>query len=82
MKKKDPNVYPKGWNRKRVEDVIAYYDMQIEAEAIAEADAAWENSRMTAMRIPNELVGKVRALLALHRPANGTRKKAIRRKAG
>lgn len=61
--KKDPNKYPKGWNHKRVEAVIAHYDSQSEEEAIAEADAAFENSRMTLVRVPNELVGEVKNLI-------------------
>jgi hypothetical protein len=28
--KRDPNKYPKGWNRKRVEAVIKYYDREAE----------------------------------------------------
>jgi len=62
--KRDPNKYPRGWDRKRVERVIAYYDKQTEEEAIAEADAAWENSQMSLVRVPNELVAEVGAFLA------------------
>jgi len=64
MKSKDSNKYPKGWSRKRVESVIAHYDSQSEADAIAEADAAFENSRMTLLRVPNELVPEVEELIA------------------
>ena len=35
---KDPNKYPKGWNRKKVLDVIAHYENQTEAQAIEEAE--------------------------------------------
>ena len=38
--KKNPNRYPKGWNKKRVQGVIAHYANQSDADAIAEADAA------------------------------------------
>lgn len=62
--KRDPNKYPKGWNRKRVEAVIDHYDKQTDEEAIAEADAAWENSHMSLVRVPAELVGEVRAFVA------------------
>ena len=29
MPKKDPNRYPKGWNRRRVEAVIRYYERDL-----------------------------------------------------
>jgi hypothetical protein len=61
---KDPNKYPKDWNRKRVERVIAHYESQAEDEAIAEAEAAFENSRMTLVRVPAELVDEVEELIA------------------
>jgi hypothetical protein len=35
--KEDPNIYPPGWNRERVQEVIDYYDKQIEEEAEAGA---------------------------------------------
>jgi len=62
--KNDPNKYPKGWNRKHVDAVLAHYDRQSETEAIAEADAAFENSRLTLVRVPNELVSEVEELIA------------------
>jgi hypothetical protein len=77
--KRDPNKYPKGWNRKRVEAVIAHYDRQTDEEAIAEADAAWENSQMSLVRVPNELVSEVEAFLA-KRLGRSTREPARKRK--
>jgi hypothetical protein len=62
--KKDTNKYPKGWNRDRVEKVIAHYDAQSPDDAIAEAQAAWENSQMTMMAIPTSLVAKVQELIS------------------
>ena len=34
------NNYPPGWNEKRVQDVINYYDQQTGDEVVAEAEAA------------------------------------------
>jgi hypothetical protein len=62
--KRDPNKYPKGWNRAKVESIIAYYDAQSEEDAIAEADAAWENSHTSLVRVPVDLVPEVEALVA------------------
>ncbi|HZL37988.1 MAG TPA: hypothetical protein VFC78_21915 [Tepidisphaeraceae bacterium] len=37
--KKDPNRYPKGWNREKVLEVLRHYENQSEEEAIAGAEA-------------------------------------------
>ncbi len=64
---RDPNKYPKGWNRKRVEEVIDFYDKQSPDEAIAEADAAWENTRYSLVRVPIEMAEEVRKFIASRR---------------
>ncbi len=61
--KKDPNQYPKGWNKKRVQGVIAHYTKQSDADAIAEADAAWINSRFSLVRVPVEYAAQVEAFV-------------------
>ena len=63
-KGKDPNRYPKGWNRRRAEDVIRHYERQSDDEAIAEAEAAYESTETTMMAVPVELVPKVQKLIA------------------
>jgi len=62
--KKDPNKYPKGWNYARVQGVIEHFDRQSDDDAVAEAQAAWENSRVRMMAITVELVSQVESLLA------------------
>jgi hypothetical protein len=61
---KDPNHYPQGWDRKRVRAVLRHYENQSDADAIAEAEAAYESHRVTMMAIPVELVPKVQKLIA------------------
>ena len=56
--------YPQGWDEERVRGVLDHYENQSEDEAVREDVAAFEDPRQTAMAIPNELVPKVRALLA------------------
>jgi hypothetical protein len=56
--------FPKGWNEHRVREVLAHYESQTEEEALAEDEAAFEDSRQTVMEIPNELVPKVREWIA------------------
>ncbi|MGI8906093.1 MAG: hypothetical protein ACR2IE_06345 [Candidatus Sumerlaeaceae bacterium] len=62
-KKRDPNVYPEGWNRKRVEAVIRHYESQRPEEAAAEDDAAFQSKRITFLGVPTEMVAQVHQLV-------------------
>jgi hypothetical protein len=64
MKAKDPNRYPKGLNRKKVQALIDYYDHQSDDEAIAEAEAAYRKRSTALIEIPVKLLPAVRALIA------------------
>jgi hypothetical protein len=63
--KKDPNTYPPGWNRKRVEKLIRYYDTMTDAEGAREIESLPREplSRVTWVAVPNSLLPKVRKLL-------------------
>lgn len=41
--------YPKGWDEKRVQDVLEHYESQSDDEAVAEDEAAWESTTHTSM---------------------------------
>ncbi len=56
--------FPKGWDEERVKRVLAHYESQTEEEAVAEDEAAWEDTTQTFIEVPNELVPEVRELLA------------------
>ena len=58
------NKFPPGWDDERVQRVLEHYETQSEEESFAEDEAAYEDSSQTFMEIPNELVPKVRELLA------------------
>jgi len=58
------NRFPKGWDEDRVKRVLDHYESQTEDEAVAEDEAAWENTCQTFIEVPNELVSAVRELLA------------------
>jgi hypothetical protein len=60
----DPNRYPKGMNREKVQAIIQYYENQTDEEAIAEAEAAYRNPKSTMMEVPAALVPQVRKLIA------------------
>jgi len=56
--------FPPGWDKDRVQRVLAHYESQTQDKAVAEDEAAYEDPRQTFMEIPNELVPVVRDLLA------------------
>jgi hypothetical protein len=56
-------VYPRGWNEKRVRDVVAYYDRQTEDEELAEYEAGMQLERLRVMLVPRELVPQVNRLI-------------------
>jgi hypothetical protein len=56
--------FPTGWDEKRVKLVLEHYETQSEDEAVAEDEAAYEDTNQTFMEIPNELIPVVRELIA------------------
>ena len=57
---------PAGWDDQRVKKVLDHYEQQSEEEAVAEDDAAFEGDRSTVMRVPSDLVPKIREMIARH----------------
>lgn len=58
------SAFPIGWDEERVQRVLAHYETQSEAEAVAEDEAAFETDGQTVMEVPSELVPAVRELIA------------------
>ncbi len=58
--------FPPGWDEERVRQVLAHYEEQTEDEAVAEDEAALEESTQTVMEVPHELVPAIRELIAKH----------------
>ena len=56
--------FPPGWDEERVLKVLAHYEEQTEDEAVAEDEAALEESTQTVMEVPHELVPAIRELIA------------------
>jgi len=56
--------FPLNWDEKRVQEVLAHYESQSQDEAVAEDETAYEDPSQTTMEIPNDLVPKVRELIA------------------
>lgn len=64
MKQSD---FPSGWDEERVRRVIAHYERQSEEEAVAEDEAAFESPTATFIEVPNELLPRIRELIAKHK---------------
>jgi len=62
--KKPRNKFPRGWNEKKVKELIQHYESQTEDEAAAENEAAYHSTRTTMMAVPVELVPQVQRLIA------------------
>lgn len=58
--------FPPGWDEERVRKVLAHYEEQTEDEAVAQDEAAFEDSTQTVMEVPHELVPAIRELIAKH----------------
>ena len=56
--------FPPGWDAARVHRVLAHYEQQSEDLAVAEDEAAAEDSTQTLMEVPRELVPAIRELIA------------------
>jgi len=56
--------FPPGWDAARVQRVLAHYEQQSQDQAVAEDEAAAEDSTQTLMEVPRELVPAIRELIA------------------
>ena len=63
MKKASRNKFPKGWDEKKVRQVLRHCETQSEEAAAAEDDAAYEERGYTMMAVPVELVPAVQKLI-------------------
>ena len=58
--------FPPGWDEKRVQSVIDYYENQTEDEAVAEDEEAFRHEFITKVEVPTQLVSAVHELIAKH----------------
>ena len=61
------NKFPPGWDEKRVQSVIDYYENQTEDEAVAEDEEAFRQEFITKVEVPAQLVPAVHELIVRHR---------------
>jgi len=61
--------FPAGWDEQRVRRVLEHYEQQTDEQAVAEDEAAYEDSTQTVMEVPRELVPTIRELIAKHKQA-------------
>lgn len=63
--------FPPGWDEARVRRVLALYEQQTEEEAVAEDEAAFEDSTQAFIEVPKELLPAIRELIAKHKESRG-----------
>jgi len=62
--------FPKGWDEKRVKQLIAELDARTDEEWIAADEAgATDSNGQTVITVPSALLPEIRRLLASHRSA-------------
>ena len=61
------NKFSPGWDEERLKKVLAHYEQQAEEEAVAEDEAAFEDSTQTVIEVPKELLPAIRELIAKHK---------------
>ena len=64
-----PPGFPKGWDERRVSELLAHYETQSEEEAVTEDEAISLDPEQTVMEVPSRLVPAVRELIAKHEGA-------------
>lgn len=55
---------PKGWNDKRIKNVLSHYEAQTEDDAVAEDEAAFKEISRTTIKVPARLLPVVREIIA------------------
>jgi len=63
-KRKKKQQFPRGWDEKRIKDVIDYYDRQTEEEELAEYEAAMKLDGQSVLLVPTKLVPEIQRLIA------------------
>ena len=58
--------FPKGWDEKRVSELIAHYETQTVDGMVAEDEATLLDPDQTIMEVPSKHVATVRELMAKH----------------
>ena len=58
--------FPKGWDEKRVSELVAHYEAPTEDEMVDEDEAMLLDPEQTVMEDPSKLVPAVRELIAKH----------------
>jgi hypothetical protein len=64
MKRKMKNLYPKGWDARRVADVLDYYENRTEEAAAADIEEALAAQEEAIVIVPRKLVPAIRRLVA------------------
>ena len=66
-KRKDPNIYPRGLDARKVDEIIAYYDARQDVDLLEASDHQMLHTPTAWLEVPIELVPKVKKLIDKHR---------------
>ena len=65
--KKDPNKYPPGWDAKKVQKILDFYDNMTEDEEVKEDERIFSSKSQAYIGVPKALLPKVRQFILAHR---------------
>jgi hypothetical protein len=64
--RKDPNIYPPGWNHERVRAIIDYYDARQDVDLFKDVELPSRNESPVWVEVPQAILPAVRKLIARH----------------
>ena len=67
QRRKDPNIYPPGWDYQRAKAVADYYDHRKDESVLEVSAGTGSTSGLVWMEVPQELVAEVRKLIVRRR---------------
>jgi hypothetical protein len=73
VRSKKASQFPHGWDKDRVQRVIAVYDRQSDDEVAAEVERAFRKPGYAMLAVPVELLERVRGLVAKREAAKRVR---------
>jgi len=63
MKKRTKQVFPIGWNERRVRNLAAHYDRQTDSEAAREIEAGFDHETEAVVIVPKKLLPAVKKMI-------------------
>ena len=74
--RKDPNIYPPGWDYRRAKQIADYYDARKDEDVLKDAATAKSLGTMVWMEVPKDMLPEVLKLISRHQKVARPRRRA------